>query len=275
MKRFLTLLFAGLLTVAMVSPASAHFMVLYTPETAVDEPADMDIRVVFTHPAKAGGMMDMGGVREFYAMYQRGDNKPQKIGLKDALTEITWKNPESSAPAFAAKLPRKIVRSAGDYVFVLVPGYYLEKDEDIYMQQITKLIVNVGGVPGNWAEPVGLPCEIVPLIRPYGMWAGNVFKARVLSEGKPVPGAEVEVEYMNHMPDLQANAMPKDAIVDFPHDSFVTQTIVADEQGYITYGIPKAGWWGFAALGIGPDKKHADKVLSQDAVIWIKAVDMQ
>lgn len=76
------------------------------------------------------------------------------------------------------------------------------------MQQITKLILNVGGIPGNWAEPVGLPCEIVPLIKPYGMWTGNVFKGQVLSNGKPVAGAEVEVEYMSHMPNLKTNSMP-------------------------------------------------------------------
>ncbi|CAK7035288.1 MAG: hypothetical protein DELT_00537 [Desulfovibrio sp.] len=275
MRRFMTLLCAGIITVAMAVPASAHFMVLYTPEMAIGEASDMDIRAIFTHPAEAGHMMDMGGVKEFYAMYQRGENEPKKIDLKAELKEITWKNPESSAKAFAAKLPRKTVRSAGDYTFVLVPGYYLEKEEDTYMQQITKLIVNVGGIPGNWADPVGLPCEIVPLIKPYGLWTGNVFKARVLSEGKPVANAEVEVEYMNHMPDLKTNSMPKQGIVEFPHDAFTTQTIFSDEQGYITFGIPKSGWWGFAALGVGPDKEHNGKELSQDAVIWVKAVDMK
>lgn len=43
----------------------------------------------------------------------------------------------------------------GDYMFVMVPGYYYEKEEDVYMQQITKLLVNVGGIPGNWNTPGG------------------------------------------------------------------------------------------------------------------------
>ncbi|WP_291440641.1 DUF4198 domain-containing protein [Desulfovibrio sp.] len=274
MKSIKTLIFAGLLAL-MAVPAQAHFMVMYTPEVAKSEPSDMDVRIVFTHPAEAGHTMDMGGVKEFYAMYQRGENEPKKIDFMSSLKPITWKNPESSGPAFSALIPRKDMRSMGDYTFVMVPGYYLEKEEDVYMQQITKLVVNVGGIPGNWNSALGLPCEIVPLIKPYGVWTGNVFKARVLSNGKPVPNAEVEVEYMNHMPDLKANAMTKKGTVKYPHDAFVTQTIFTDDQGYLTFGIPKAGWWGFAALGVGPDKEHQGKELSQDAVIWVKAVDMK
>ena len=274
MKRLSTILMTVALSVAAASPALAHFMVVYTPEIALSEGADLDTRIIFTHPAEAGHTMDMGGIREFYALYQRGDNEPQRIDLMDTLTEITWNNPESSGKAFSALIPRKTVRSMGDYTLVVVPGYYLEEDEDVYMQQITKLTFNVGGIPGNWAEPAGLPCEIVPLAKPYALWTGNVFKAQVLSEGKPVPNAEVEVEYMSHMPDLSANAMPEASSVDYPHDAFVTQTIFSDDQGYITFGIPKAGWWGFTALGIGPVTEHEGKELSQDAVIWIKAVVM-
>ena len=275
MKRFLILALASLALMATALPASAHFMMVYTPEIANGEGKDLDMRIVFTHPAEAGHTMDMGGINEFYAVYQRGDNDPQRIDLKDTLKQITWKNPESSGPAFSALIPKKTVRSMGDYTFVVVPGFYLEKEEDVYMQQITKLVVNVGGIPGNWADPVGLPCEIVPLIKPYGLWTGNVFKARVLSEGKPVAGAEVEVEYMSHMPDLKGNTLPAKGSVKYPHDAFVTQTIFSDEQGYITFGIPKSGWWGFAALGVGPQKEHEGKELSQDAVIWVKAVDMK
>lgn len=273
--KVLSFVMAGLAALALASPASAHFMMLYTPEIAKAESSDLDMRIVFTHPAEAGHTMDMGGVNEFYVVHQRGENAPKKTDLKSFLKEIEWKNPESSGPAFSALIPRNQVRSMGDYTFVVVPGYYLEKEEDVYMQQITKLVLNVGGIPGNWSEPVGLPCEIVPLIKPYGLWTGNVFKGRVMSEGKPVAGAEVEVEYLSHMPDLEKNMLPEASSVDYPHDAFVTQTIFSDENGYITFGLPKAGWWGFAALGVGPVKEHEGKEMSQDAVIWIKAVDMK
>ena len=272
-KRLITVL-SALCIMAFAGTAMGHFMVMYTPEIALERGENLDMRILFTHPAEAGHMMDMGGVEEFYLLKQKGD-KVQKVDLKQYLKGITWKNPHASAPAFSAVIPKKEVRSMGDYVFVMKPGYYFEKEEGIYMQQITKLIANVGGMPTIWAEPAGLPCEFVPLIKPYGMWTGNVFKAQILSAGKPVPGAEVEVEFMSHMPDLKTNSMPEKSSVTYPQGSFYTQTIFSDDAGYITFGVPKAGWWGFAALGVGPDKEYKGKELSQDAVIWVKAVDMK
>ena len=50
---------------------------------------------------------------------------------------------------------------------------------------------------------------------------------------------------------------------------------ITDANGYFTFGIPKAGFWGFAALGSGPDKEFQGKELSQDAVLWVRAYDVQ
>ena len=262
---------AALFTVA---PASAHFMMTYTPETYMETATDADFRIVFTHPTEAGHVMDMGGVNEFYVLNKRGE-KTNKTDLKQYLKDITWENPGSKAPAFSAKVPKKVIRSMGDHIFVLVPGYYMEKEEGIYMQQITKLMVNVGGAPTAWNEPVGLKCEIVPFIKPYALWTGNVFNGQVLSGGKPVAGAEIEVEYMSNMPNMKTNKMPKESSVKYENPSLVTQTIYADANGQFAFGIPKAGWWGFAALGVGPDTKYKGKDLSQDAVLWVQAVDMK
>ncbi len=261
-------------SLAIAAPASAHFMMMYTPDTDMEKAEDMDMRMVFTHPAEAGHMMDMGGVEEFYALYKKGEQAPEKLDMKKYLKEITWSNPDSSAPAFSAVIPRKDIRSMGDYVFVMVPGYYMEKEEDIYMQQITKVVANVGGVPTIWNEPVGLPTEIVPMIKPYATWVGNVFQGVVLSEGKPVANAEIEVEYMSHAPNLANNSLEAKSSVEYPNGALVTQTIFTDANGVFTFGLPKAGWWGFAALGVGPDTEHNGKELSQDAVIWVQAYDM-
>ena len=58
----------------------------------------------------------------------------------------------------------------GDNVFCLVPGPYYEAEEDIYIQQITKMVVNSAGFPTDWDAEVGLPTEIVPLDKPYALW---------------------------------------------------------------------------------------------------------
>ena len=130
---FAALGLAGALLLA--APAQAHFMMAYTPQTALEKAADLDFRIVFTHPAEAGHMMDMGGVKEFYALHQRGDGEAKKIDFKPLLKEITWKNPDSSAPAFSALVPRKELRSMGDYMFVMVPGYYYEKEYEVMIRK--------------------------------------------------------------------------------------------------------------------------------------------
>ena len=69
--------------------------------------------------------------------------------------------------------------------------------------------------------------------------------------------------------------MGEKAHYEAPQDSFVTLTIKADENGKFTFGIPKAGWWGFAALGVGKSNQYDGKELSQDAVIWVQAKEMK
>lgn len=96
---------------------------------------------------------------------------------------------------------------------------------------------------------MGLPTEIVSLAKPYDRWTGNVFQGQVLLNGKPVPNAEVEIEFLNHKPLLDSNSFAKDGEVEAPQDSFVLQTIFADENGVFTFGIPRAGWRGFCRIG--------------------------
>lgn len=274
MRRLSALLAALVLLLPLAREAKAHFQMIYTPDIALEKGGTVDLRLVFTHPFEAGHTMDMGRPESFFAMHQRGEEaQPEKIDLLKTLEPITWTSLTNSGQAYAAKAK---VRSAGDYVFVLTPAPFFEPEEKIYLQQITKMILNVAGVPGNWDKPVGLPAEIVPLDKPYALWAGGVFRGQVLSEGKPVPDAAIEVEYLNHAPLLEGNGFDKTPkIKSVPQDAFKTLTIKADGNGVFVFGLPKAGWWGFNALGVGPVKERDGKELSQDAVIWVKAAPMK
>jgi cobalt/nickel transport protein len=84
---------------------------------------------------------------------------------------------------------------------------------------------------------VGLKAKIIPLTRPFGLYAGNVLQRLVKFKGKPVAGADVEVEYWN-----------ADKKVSAPNDYFFTQVVKTDKNGVFTFAVPKAGWWGFAAF---------------------------
>ncbi len=263
---------AALMVLCFASTAMAHFQMVYTPDIALEKGKTLHFSLVFTHPFGAGHTMDMGTPQEFYVVSKKSEDAPAKTtDLKDKLKPIVWKSLTNSGKAYEADAK---VRSIGDYAFVLVPEPYYEGEEELYIQQITKQFVNVAGVPTLWSEPLGLKAEIVPLDKPYALWTGNVFRGVVLSNGKPVPGADIEVEYMNHEPLQDKKMFDAAAKAEAPQDSFMTMGIKADENGMFTFGIPKAGFWGFCALGVGPDKTFKGKELSQDAVIWVKAVDM-
>ncbi len=271
MKKTLVSTLAGAALLGAAAAASAHFQMIYTPDSALNKGGSIPLKLVFTHPFDAGHTMDMGQPEQFFVVRSRGENEPQRTDLLDTLTPIGWQSLTNSGKAFETSYQAR----GGDHIFCLVPAPYFEAEEDSYIQQSTKMIVNVGGEPGAWNEPVGLPVEIVPLAKPYDRWTGNVFQGRVLFNGKPVAHAEIEIEYLNHEPLLEKNAFAEKGQVAAPQDAFVLQTIFADENGVFTYGIPRAGWWGFAALGLDPDYSYEGKECSRDAVIWIQARDMK
>ena len=156
------------------------------------------------------------------------------------------------------------VKRPGAHVFFLEPEPYYEASEKAYIQHFTKVVVDAYGSWAGWDDLVGFPVEIKPLTRPYGLWAGNVFQGVVLKDGKPVPGARLEVEYFN-----------RDGKRAAPTEAHITQVIRADANGVFTFGIPWDGWWGFAALIDGdekmlsPDGNEAN--LEMGAAMWVRA----
>ncbi len=266
MRKSLVLLLAAMTLVVASVPAFAHFQMVYTPESALRKGGELDLKIVFTHPFEAGHTMDMAGVEEFYMVH-----KGRQTDLKEKLSPTFWTSLTNSGKAYETDVH---LRGMGDYVFGLVPAPYYEASEEIWMQQCTKMIVNVAGLPTDWDAEIGLPVEIVPLAKPYALWTGNVFTGIVKADGQPVPFAEIEVEFMNHQPLTEKDRFAEEATVEAPQDSFVTQTIVADANGTFSYGIPRSGWWGFAALGV-KTMEYKGQELGQDAVIWVQARDMK
>ena len=259
----------------LATTAFAHFQMVYTPNTALTKGKTIELRHVFTHPFADEHTMNMGQqhdskefapVEEFYVI-----NKGKKKDLKNTLKEITFKGNHNSGHAYASKYK---ARRMGDHVIVLKPAPYYEANEDAYIQQITKTIVNIAGTPTDWDVELGLKAEIVPLTKPYAIWEHGSFTGIVKSKGKVVPYAEIEVEYLNRDVNLKTNSMGKDKI-EAPQDAFVTMTIKANKDGEFTFAIPKAGFWGFCALGVGTDTEYKGKELSQDAVIWVEAKEMK
>jgi cobalt/nickel transport protein len=267
---------AGLAATLLAAPALAHFQLVYTPEAALNESAEVPLALVFSHPFDNGYTMAMGEPEAFYVVSQRGAEAPQvTTDLREYLEPVVWSGVGNEAAAYVANPPRRVTRSLGEYTYVLDPAPYYEANEDKYIKQITKTMVNIGGIPGSWDEPLGLAVEIVPLDKPYANWVGGVFRAVVLANGEPVPHAEVEIEYLNHEPDIANRRFEPAGQTSAPQGSFVTLSIRADANVQVIIGLPAAGWWGICALDLdGDELLHEGKPLSLDAVLWVKATRM-
>jgi cobalt/nickel transport protein len=219
-----------------------------------DDSRQLKLTLSFSHPMEGVGM-ELAKPKAFSVKAQGktqdllGSLKPAKV-----MDQPAWET------IFTVSRP-------GVYVFSMEPQPYWEPAEDKFIVHLTKTVVAAFGEDEGWDQPIGLKTEIVPLSKPYGLYVGNVFQGVVLKAGKPLPNAEVEVEYYNA--DGKAKA---------PTDYMITQTIKADKNGVFTYAAPQAGWWGFAALSSADfklNKDGKDKDVELGAVLWVQFVPWQ
>ena len=238
--------------------ARAHFQVLLPSTDVVSAADDKIVRldILFTHPMEQAPVMEMARPRQFGVL----------VGGKrvDLLGELKSRKVEGKTAYTAAVR----LTQPGDHVFFIEPAPYWEPAEAKMIVHYTKVVVNALGDQRGWDALVGLPVEIEPLVRPYGLWTGNTFRGIVRRGGKPAPGARVEVEYYNLGRRVRA-----------PNDAFVTQVVKTDANGVFSYTMPRAGWWGFAAILPGEKKMQnpAGKPVDVElgGLIWVRAVGIR
>ncbi|MDP6969020.1 MAG: DUF4198 domain-containing protein [Gammaproteobacteria bacterium] len=238
----------------------AHFQLLYTDTAIIEKAAPVPAKLIFWHPMDNGHGMDMQRPLEVSVIH-RG----QHTDLTDNVMQTQFIGQHNTAVSWDVSIP---VKRSGDYVVIVTPEPYYEASEDIYIQQITKAYLNRNQLPTDWHQMHGLTAEIRPLIKPYNVAVGTSFRGQVLNAGKPVAFAEIEVEYMIAPPDMTTGKVSSSASLELPGGSI---TLLSDAHGIFSMAIPKAGYWGFAALGVGSDDHYKGKQLSQDAVIWVQA----
>ena len=245
-----------LLVLSISEAGRAHFGMVIPSDSMVMQDDNKTIHLVlsFSHPFEMQGMPLVKPTQfdvDINGKVTRLVNQLQKARI---MNHQAW------------SMNYKIGRP-GVYTFIMKPQPYWEPAEDCFIVHLTKTIVTAFGDDEGWDREVGLKTEIVPLSKPFGLYAGNLFQGIVKLDGKPVPFAEVEVEYYN-----------KDKRYQAPTDYMVTQTIKADQNGVFSYVAPKPGWWGFAALNEADytiKQNGEDKSVEIGAVIWVEFVDFQ
>ena len=233
--------------------AFAHFAVLIPSNSSVEskEKANLTLTYKFMHPF-LGDMMNM--------------QTPSVAGVFANGEREIFKNltPASQGNFSYFKTDFKVNKPAV-YQFYADFAPYFEPSENKFIRHIVKTVVNGYGYGEGWDEPIGLQAEIVPLTRPYGLYKGNIFTGRVLTDGKPAKNVVVEVEYYNEKG------------VKAPSEDHVTQEVKTNELGEFSFVTPLAGWWGIAALTQGGKikKDGKDYDVELGAVLWIEAKDYE
>lgn len=227
----------------------AHFQTVMTDQSVVEQKnPKVLIQYEFTHPFEQQSM-NMQKPKEAGVFFEG-----KKTSLLSNLQSVeknkmtTWKSEYT-------------IKEPGVYQFYVDPMPYFEPAEDKFIRHQTKTIVDAFNSGEGWDKPIGLKAEIIPLSRPYSLYAGNLFSGKVLYKGKPVPNAEIEIEYYNTQ-GLKA-----------PNDMYGTQVVKADNNGVFHVALPLDGWWGFAALIDDDEKiKHEGKSYPVElgAVLWLK-----
>ncbi|MCG8507999.1 MAG: DUF4198 domain-containing protein [Rhodospirillales bacterium] len=250
-------LFLSAIAIIIGSPARAHFLELLPTADIVSEtsPRTLSLDLIFTHPMSRGPVMDLA--------------KPERIGVRvngetSDLTALLKSAPVDGKRTWQMDYG---IKGPGTYIFFAEPQPYWEPAEGKMIKHYPKVVVDAFGWDQGWDDQIGLPVEIVPLVRPYGLWTGNSFRGVVLRNGSPVPNAEVEVEWVN------------DGSIQSPSYAFETQVIKTDVNGVFSYSMPRSGWWGFAALieADQPMKSPEGKEVPVElgGLMWVRTVDMK
>jgi cobalt/nickel transport protein len=232
-------------------PVLAHFGMVIPSKPTVTDAADsqVDFEIKFWHPFVNNGMNLVKPVS--FKVYFGGEAtdlttqlQEKMIGVHDAWF-LSWK-------------PWR----PGEYAFVMEPQPYWEPEEDKFVIHYTKAYVDAFGDDDGWNRPLGVKIEIVPRVKPGGMYSGNTFIGKVLLDGKPVANCEVEVEWYPGA-NKKGNA---------PSESMVTQVVMTDLDGTFCFTPVAAGWWGFAALKDADYKLMVDgldKHVELGGVLWV------
>ncbi|MDD4330086.1 MAG: DUF4198 domain-containing protein [Aliarcobacter sp.] len=226
--------------------ANAHFLTFManTDNIFNQKQTKVNFDISFVHPFEQTGM-----VMEKPEVFVNSKNNKLNLIQTIKFNQKAWSS------SYEIKTP-------GVYKFFVQPQPYFEPSEEKFISHVPKLIISSFGLEDGWDEPIGLKYEIIPLIKPFGLYAGNLFQGKVLHDGKPAINTEVEVELYNEF-GLKA-----------PTDSHITQVVKTDANGVFSFVMNHKGWWGFAALIEEGELKYTDGKnypVENGALIWVKA----
>ena len=157
----------AILTLGLSLFVNAHFLTfLPNMDNVTDlKQTKIDFDISFIHPFEQSGMT-MEKPEVFV------NSKENKLVLKETkkLEHKAWSS------SFEVKTPAV-------YKFFVQPQPYFEPAEEKFISHVPKVIISSFGLEDSWDEPIGLKYEIIPMSKPFALYAGNLFQGKVLHDG--------------------------------------------------------------------------------------------
>lgn len=226
--------------------ANAHFLTIMSNSTNIEDKKNskLEFDISFIHPFEQTGMN-----LEKPKVYLNSKNEELPLKETKKFNHKAW------TATYDVKSPKL-------YTFFVEPQPYFEGSEGVFIKHVPKIMVSAYGFEDGWNKPLGLKYEIVPLVKPFALYKGNLFQGKVLHNGKVAKNVEVEVELFNEFG------------IKAPSSSHITQSVMTDENGIFSFVLNHKGWWGFAALIEEGEKEHTDGKkypIENGALLWLKA----
>lgn len=209
----------------------------------------------FRHLAEEMSMPQLFAVLRFdaHTLPKEGVMQPERVDLLGDVEEAQYLDKKAWGANVALDKP-------GLYQFIIETRPWWNEDAQRYDQHYVKSFLPVYGVETGWEYPAGLPVEIVPLSRPFGLSNPCLFSGRVLAQGKPRAGVLIRAQRIN----LENCPVPSRWHEDV--------TVRADERGEFALVLNRPGWWCCTAIMDGTPLKGNDgdpRPLQIGSSVWV------
>lgn len=236
----------AILALGLAVLANAHFLTFLPSSDNISHKSKtkVDFDISFIHPFEQSGM-----TMEKPKLFVNSLDKTLSLKETKKFDHKAWSSSYD-------------IKNPGVYRFFVQPQPYFEPSEEKFISHVPKVVISSFGFEDGWDEQVGLKYEIIPMVKPFALYAGNLFQGKVLHDGKAASNVEVEVELYNEFA-LKA-----------PSDAHITQVVKTDDNGVFSFVMNHKGWWGFAALIEEGELKHTDGKMypiENGALMWVKA----
>lgn len=269
---YITRLLVPVLTLFLLIPAHsvyAGFGLVLPEKSVVEDPEKRTLKLTIgsVEPFSDQGL-PLERPQTFTALRYSGEQADRSEHLS-VLEETTIYGARAWTTEIALPYP-------GVYHFIMQSKASWLPDKDKFVQYIAKVQVPVHSSSEGWDMPTGMSFEIIPLSRPFGLCAGMAFSGQVMTDGKPVAGAVVEVAHLANIGKTTSSSLSTHSTKQPPkpaESSYqASQLVKTNNEGIFIFVCPFPGWWAFAASNQGDplqDPEGQLKPLEKKTIFWV------